>query len=124
MRTIARVADGDRGTFRGGGVATYDSTVLEEYASELYRGAKVVELVFTLIGVVMGAIGGYSGSALLLAVRASTADTLIPTLVLAGGAALLGALLGWLAGRNAANAFRLRAQVTLCQVQIERNTRH
>ena len=37
--------------------------------------------------------------------------------------AALGALFGIMAGNARANALRLQAQIALCQVQIERNTR-
>jgi membrane protein YqaA with SNARE-associated domain len=111
---------GTRGEHR---VATYDPALLYAYADQLYRSAKWLEVVFTIVGLIGGAITGYSLGTLLLIGRAAGANVQVPMLLLAGTGALLGSILGWMGGRQMADRLRLQAQLTLCQVQIEVNTR-
>jgi hypothetical protein len=64
--------------------------------------------------VVGGAAGGAIGAAL------PGASSLLLVLI---GAVIVGAI-AWQLGRQKAAALRLQAQVALCQVQIEENTRY
>jgi len=87
----------------------YDAHVIELFARSLYRSARLITVIMTLLGLVLGGGGGYllAGGDILYA---------------AAGAVVLGAVGLWL-GLTIAFRLKLRAQLALCQVQIEKNTR-
>ena len=87
----------------------YDAHVIELFARSLYRSARFITVIMTLLGLVLGGGGGYllAGGDIFYA---------------AAGAVVLGAIGLWL-GLAIAFRLRLRAQLALCQVQIEKNTR-
>jgi hypothetical protein len=85
----------------------YDSKIIIQFAQSLYDQASSVLILFTIVGVVVGGGGG-----LLL----STEAALI-------GAVILGAI-GYVMGQSRASQLKLQAQLALCQVAIEENTRN
>jgi hypothetical protein len=107
-------ADTDRGIL-GRGVAemNYDPQVIETMAARLYSQASRLVLFGLLLGAVVGGLGGFVG-ALWLGME---------PLLLAGVGALLGGAIGAAAMEQPALALKFQAQIALCQVQIEKNTR-
>lgn len=95
-------------------MATYDASVIITFTDKLYSQAASIVAIYTVIGVLAGAaFGGGIGSAAHL-----------PWVVVAlGGAAVVG-VAAFQLGQQKAFSLRLQAQVALCQVQIEANTRH
>jgi len=90
----------------------YDGAVIEELAARLYAEAnRVAGAWFVMMG----------GGGLLLAYLSTQVANAGP--VVSVFLAVAGVVLGWRMGRARAFALRLRAQVALCQVAIERNTR-
>ena len=85
----------------------YDSNVIVEFASKLYSKASSVVITYTIFGVVLGAIGGFS------ALQNSTSAIV--------GAIVIG-LVGLKMGIDKAFQLKLQAQMALCQVKIESNT--
>jgi len=94
-------------------MAAYDPSIILTFADRLYEQAAGIEGAYTMGGLVLGgAIGAAAGAAL-----GSS---------LSGGilGAIIAAVIAWNIGRQKAAALRLQAQVALCQVQIEANTRY
>jgi hypothetical protein len=89
----------------------YDPSVIQEFAEKLYRKANSIIVVATLLGIFIGAGLGALG----IGLRTNSTVNLI--LVIAGG------LIGFTVGRERAFTLKLNAQTSLCQVQIEQNTR-
>ena len=99
------------GVASASGVA-YDPAVIQRYATHLYSRAAVTVLIYTILWMLL--LGGAG-----LALDSETgADGLIAVV-----GALVGGFLGYSLGSMKANAMRLEAQVALCQVEIEKNTR-
>jgi outer membrane lipoprotein SlyB len=92
-------------------VVTYDAAIIEKFAQKLYSQANSIVAVATLLAMVMGGIAGAS-------VGSRDQSSAYPIV----GAVCLGAL-GYAIGQARAFSLRLQAQVALCQVTIERNTR-
>jgi hypothetical protein len=93
-------------------MAKYDPQVIVQFADDLYKQAGSMAATYAVLGALVGfGIGA--------AVLSGLGGALI-------GGALGALLLGGLAfkvGQQRAFALRLQAQVALCQVQIEANTR-
>ena len=85
----------------------YDPKVIVEFASRLYARANSVIATYTILGVLVGA---GAGSAL-----GHGAGALI-------GAVIVGSI-GYSMGSEKAFQYKLQAQMALCQVKIEANTR-
>ena len=86
---------------------SYDPKIIGIYANALYRRADWIVFVWTIIGAVFGAAicGFYGGQAgLLLGI-------------------VVGGIMGYSEGQSRSFFLRLQAQLALCQVQIEANTR-
>lgn len=94
---------------------TYDATVIEQLADNLYKQAATVERLLALAGAFMGLIVGI-GSML------ATGES---GMMIGGGVflAAVGGVLGFVAAKGRAFALRAQAQQLLCQVAIEKNTR-
>lgn len=90
----------------GGGVVEYDPKVIRKFADTLYARAWTTVIVFTGLGALVG-FG--------LTLPQPPAIQVLVTAILA--------LFGFALGRQAAFSLRLQAQVALCQVMIEDNTR-
>jgi len=94
-------------------VTTYDSSVIEEFADNLYEQADRLVAVATVAGGLIGfAIGLAIGSV-----------TQLPSVIIGLVGAVFAGAIALQIGRQRAFALRLQAQVALCQVQIEANTR-
>lgn len=84
----------------------YDASIIREFAQSLYNQAESTVLIYTIGGIVIGVGLGY----------------LISTVALLIGAVIIGGI-GYMIGQARAFQLKLQAQVALCQVQIEENTR-
>jgi hypothetical protein len=130
-------------------VAQYDESVLQQYADGLYSKAQWITLkcglAGTLIGVLLAVapavivrnrIADARAQAIIEHYRGSgngfdvpppppqdSVQQNTPLLLLVLGAGF-GALVGIPAGRRKAFEYRLQAQLALCQMQVERNTRN
>lgn len=87
----------------------YDPTVIYAFAQRLYSRAQLVIMLATVLGAIIGAFIGY-----VLSGKENTG--------LVAGAVILG-VIGLLVGAEWAFWLKLRAQMALCQVKIEQNTR-
>lgn len=96
----------------------YDSAVLEEFADRLYAKAAITVVMAVFCWFFLGAM---IGGALAAWIRPADA---VGTLFVLGMSAFMGSLFGYFIGSAKAFKLRLEAQNTLCQVSIERNTRH
>jgi hypothetical protein len=95
---------------------TYNADVIKEFASRLYRKAAAVAALFAICcSLIAAAIGGEATSYL-----NSTGKFGLLGVVLGGA---FGLLVGLAVGRQLGFRWRLQAQLALCQVQIELNTR-
>jgi hypothetical protein len=90
----------------------YDSTVIHEVAERLYSAAAVTEVIWSLIGLLLGIPFGWVSGA-------RWEQTMTGALI--GGAFGLG--IGYWVGHLRALTLRFTAQMALCQAQIEANTR-
>lgn len=93
-------------------MAEYDPTLLRTLAGKLAAQARTAVLVGTVAGAVTGGLFGFAAALIFM---------LSNSLLIPG--AVVGAILGIFAGRRKAQALRLQAQVALCQIRIEENTR-
>lgn len=87
---------------------SYDKAVIQQAANKLYAQARTVTVLYTIAGVVVGAVAGS------FAVQVSEAMPLVGALVLA--------LVAFQRAREKTFTLRLQAQAALCQVRIEENT--
>jgi outer membrane lipoprotein SlyB len=94
---------------------TYEAGLIQEFAQRLYRQAGSIILSSTLLGLFGGALVGGVGSALVKA----QAHIVIAVII---GAAI-GGFWGFARGKERAFKLKLEAQVALCQLQIEKNTK-
>jgi hypothetical protein len=104
---------------RRGVIINYDESVILMHADLLYRRARTIALVL----LVFGALTSVLATWLLLRTGylwARHADSALPVLLLA---TIVGGLCGWAVGDARASTLRSSAQLALCQLQIERNTR-
>lgn len=88
-------------------MVTYDTKLIQEYADRMYRSASPTILMYSLAGMMTGAPVGLVSRDLQLTVVA----------------AILVGMLGYLMGKGKAFKLKLEAQLALCQLQIEANTR-
>ena len=91
----------------------YAPSVIQEHAEDLYSRASRRVVLYGFMGIVVGAAIGF-------VLSASADDVLSAALT---GGAIIGALVGIGMGRSRAFALELQAQMALCQVAIEANTR-
>lgn len=92
---------------------SYDPEIIHKFADKLYSEARWLAFRYAVL---FGLVGAAAGAAF-----ASAADQpgAAPSLCVAGVAALLGAAIGQSKGFE----LRLRAQLALCQLKTEMNTR-
>ena len=93
-------------------MSNYDPALLRTLANKLDAQARTAVLVGVIAGAVTGGLFGFAASLIFM---------LSHSLLLPG--AVLGAILGIFAGRRKAQALKLQAQMALCQIQLEENTR-
>lgn len=92
----------------------YDPSVVEEFARRLYARARLITALYTVLGVLVVPL-------IVAAIMAGNgADLGFAEVILA---AIAGGVVGFVVGRERAFSLRLQAQIALCQVQIERNSR-
>ncbi len=96
---------------------TYDAKIIQAFADRLYQQAARIVFTYTLLYAIVGLLVG--GALLYFTTRMEGSPMLVGGLV---GALLFGAA-GYAQGQAKAFALRLQAQMALCQVQIEENTR-
>jgi hypothetical protein len=94
-------------------MVSYDGKVIVAFAEQLYKQAASVVATYTVVGILAGLGLGYFLSGAL-----GIHPILEPVLA----AAIVGAV-AYVVGQQRAFALRLQAQVALCQIQIEANTR-
>ena len=85
----------------------YDSKIIQTFADRLYSQADSVVIICVVIGILVGLGGGYGVGQVVGAIV---------------GAVIIGAL-GFAIGLSIAFQLKLKAQILLCQMQIEENTR-
>lgn len=93
-------------------MSSYDPKFLRTLADELNAQARTAVVVGSIAGAVTGGLFGFAASLIFM----TSHSFLVP-------GAVVGAILGIVAGRRKAQALRLQAQMALCQIQIEENTR-
>lgn len=99
-------------------MVVYDPNVLQKYASILYRKAATIIIAFTLLGLIAGlAVGLTCSEALARSVQQPDATSLITGIIV-----IVLAYIGYSVGASRAFFYKLQAQLTLCQRQIESNT--
>ena len=103
-------------------MARYDATVIEKYAQRLYDRASWIVLAYIVLGLGIGGLLGYLPTIVWYWRDTSAAPPRGETLAIVL-AIVFGVLFG-LIGRAKGFAYRLRAQLALCQMQIEYNTRN
>ncbi|HEX4453624.1 MAG TPA: hypothetical protein VH143_22285 [Kofleriaceae bacterium] len=97
----------------------YNESVIVMHADQLYRRARTIAVVLMSFGALSSVLATW----LLLRTGylwARHPDSALPVLLLA---TIIGGLCGWALGDARAATLRLSAQLALCQLQIERNTR-
>jgi hypothetical protein len=101
-------------------VATFDGEVLQQYANRLYARARLAVVVYALVGCAIGGTLGYLPEIIWYWTNSNSPPPGEPPIWIGvvGGAVIFG-----LIGNAKAFKYRLLAQWTLCQMQIERNTR-
>lgn len=95
-------------------MATYDPGILQKFADSLYSRANGIIVTYTLVGLIVGAVGGFF------------LETVLRTgnvLVVVGVVAVMVGGIGSSIGSAKAFILKFQAQVALCQRQIEMNTR-
>jgi hypothetical protein len=93
----------------------YDPAVIQRSADRLYTRAALVPVVSALLGALIGLVGAPYILPALPAALALHCPDWVPALVLG--------IVGLGQGLERGAQLRLQAQVALCQLEIERNTR-
>ena len=94
-----------------GGSIPYAPGIIRQFADRLYARADFIVFVYTVIGLI---VGGVVGVALKVGFSNDFAAWIVGTAIVA---------VAFLLGQERAFHLRLQAQLALCQVQIEENTR-
>jgi hypothetical protein len=90
----------------------YDASIIKTFATRLYLKAQQLVQAATVLAGLFGLIlGGAAGGAVEHGVLGALFG------------AVLGALIGYMSAQYMAFKLKLQAQIALCQVQIEENTR-
>ena len=92
----------------------YDPEIIQKFAEKLYAQANRIIFVYTALGALAGAVAG-----LAISQNFDQQTQLVAVLAVAG---LLG-LIGFVIGSERAFRLKLEAQLALCQMRIEWNTR-
>jgi len=94
----------------------YDVALIQSLANRMYSQSRTVVVKYTIIGAVLFSLIFY------IAASIEQNSSLAPTKSLGVGL-LIGVVLGFMLGQRRSYQFKMEAQLALCQVQIERNTR-
>ena len=95
---------------------TYDGAMIRSFVERLYRRANNAVATYTLLGVGLGLSVGYILAGLLGEVSTGRMPYEALCILLFGGVA-------YSTGRDRALALRVQAQIALCQIRIEEQTR-
>lgn len=95
-------------------MVSYDPLVIQQFAEQLYSRARSIVITYTLGGAL---VGFFAGALVPIPIPTNNKDGAIAV------AAVVAAVIGFLWGRAKAFMLKLTAQMALCQVQIEKNTR-
>ena len=95
-------------------MSKYDSRIIYHFADELDARASQTIVLYIVVGVLVGVLAGYLMGGLV---------RFIPGIVVLLVGALIFGVIGYIFGSNKAFEFKLQAQIILCQVAIEANTR-
>jgi F0F1-type ATP synthase assembly protein I len=90
----------------------YEAKIIQEFADRLYSKAKSVIASYTFWGIVLGAFLGFAFGTYS---RTGPLFTIV-------GMFIVGAI-GYSIGKEKAFQYKLQAQIALCQVKIEENSR-
>lgn len=90
----------------------YDAGVIQSFADTLYRQANTIIVVCAIVGLLFGGVSGLFGGA--------SSSNGVPLGVALG---IIGLVIGVFLGRAIAFGLKLRAQMALCQMKTEANTR-
>lgn len=100
--------------------AVYDAVLTQSLANRLYSQAKFVVVKYTLIGAVLFSVVFYVAA--FFEHTSTYIFGLTPTKSLGVGL-LIGVVCGFILGQKKSYQLILAAQLALCQIQIEKNTR-
>jgi hypothetical protein len=100
-------------------ITSYDESAILIHADRMYRRAAAISTMLTL-GCALSSVLATWVLCRTGLLWARHPDSAVPVVLLA---AIVGGLCGWAVGMERAATLRLSAQLALCQVQIERNTR-
>jgi predicted signal transduction protein with EAL and GGDEF domain len=95
-------------------MAQYDPQILQTYANKLYSRAHGIIAAMTLIGLIVGAVGGIFVAA---GLQIGNMGVVVAVVAVVGG------VVGFALGSDRAFHLKFQAQLALCQRQIELNTR-
>jgi hypothetical protein len=100
--------------------AVYDALLMQSLANRFNSQAKIVVVKYTIIGATLFSAVFYFAASL----GHNTVDifTVAPTKSLGVGL-LIGVVVGFILGQRKSYQLTLQAQIALCQLQIEKNTR-
>ena len=93
----------------------YDPQVIQDYADGLYKQSKSITTCYFFIGIFAAIIIFSKISEILM----GEFDFLIVAI-----GVFIGGVMGLFAGKNRSMEMQLEAQQALCQVQIQKNTKH
>ena len=107
-------------------MAEYNAQIIREHADKLYSKASSIVLTYTAGGAILSAALGYFIALVVLMASAKArgsqgADDVQTLFTIVG--LFLGAVGGYWIGSEKAFSLRLQAQMALCQMKIEENTR-
>jgi hypothetical protein len=101
----------------------YDPRILQAYAEKLYRQASFVVFMAVGLGILLGAVFGASIGVVIADGIIAAQNRSMGVLIFAAAGVGLGLIVGYAVGQSIAFWYRLKAQVILCDKQIELNTR-
>jgi hypothetical protein len=96
-------------------MVNYDPQILQTFAERLYARARSIAFAWTLLLAIIGLAGGI--------VLGAATENLVALLIFSIFFSVVGGAAGYLIGSARAFTLKLQAQVALCQVCIEQNTR-
>jgi hypothetical protein len=94
----------------------YDPAIIQLHADKLYSEANIIIVIWITVGILSGFLAGFLLSVFLLK------DLISPVIPIIFVGVLFG-FFGYKIGTGFAFALKLKAQIALCQVKIEENTR-
>ena len=100
--------------------AEYNPALIQILANRLYSKARIVVVKSTVIGAVLFSVTFYFAAS----IGHNTVDIFgLAPIKFLGVGLLIGVVFGFVSGQSKSYQLKLSAQLALCQVQIEKNTR-